>query len=230
MSKHWLVIVCITLLSGCYPAAKMTQGLFALGKDYCEDQHPVLATLSRCYLKQPYDNFGVTKNNANDIVVEDCLLIHAIQRHRYDVFSTLLNFGADPKRCGEDYPKRFYAAYVAGCLGNEFKQRFDQLGIVPPQSPQELLEIALRGACAEGVEFAVNRGADPNAPDAKGYLPLDWAVSSLEDSKIETAAILIKLGADPHKVSPARKASPYETAVKRYSGLTPECYFPIYYR
>ena len=88
---------------------------------------------------------------------------------------------------------------------------------MPSQSPQELLELALHWRpCAEGVEFAVSRGADPNALDADGYLPLDAAVSSLNDSNIETAAMLVKLGADPFKVSPGTGVSPYEFAAKRY--------------
>ena len=217
MSKHWFVIIGITLFTGCYPAAKMTQGLVGITSDYCSDQHPVLATLSRCYLKQPYDNYGITKRNANDIVAGRCLLLHAVADGRDDVFDALLRSGAEPKQCGPDYQAKFYRDWIQGCHIQQFKERFDQLGLVPSQSPQELLELALHWRpCAEGVEFAVSRGADPNALDADGYLPLDAAVSSLNDSNIETAAMLVKLGADPFKVSPGTGVSPYEFAAKRY--------------
>jgi ankyrin repeat protein len=152
------------------------------------------------------------KSNANDIVVGDCLLLHALSNGRVDVFDTLLNSGANPKQCGPDYQAEFYQYWIGGCHGQQFKERFDQLGITPPQSPQELLEIALRGACAEGVEFAVNKGADPNAPRTNGNLPLDSALASLSDRHLETATTLVRLGADPFKVTPRTGQSPYDYA------------------
>ena len=72
----------------------------------------------------------------------------------------------------------------------------------------------MRGACAEAVEFAVNRGADPNAPDAAGYLPLDVAVSPTSLRKIETTAMLVKLGVDPLKISPGTGLSVYDYGAK----------------
>ena len=78
MSKHWFVIIGITLFTGCYPAAKMTQGLVGITSDYCSDQHRYWQPYLGCYLKQPYDNYGITKRNANDIVAGRCLLLHAV--------------------------------------------------------------------------------------------------------------------------------------------------------
>ncbi|WP_020404971.1 ankyrin repeat domain-containing protein [Hahella ganghwensis] len=220
--RNFVFFVGITLLSlilsGCFYAGRAIQGVVGLSSDHCEDWHPVYASMSGC---SPKANFGVTTKNANDTVYQRCLLIHAIGKGRYDVFSSLLGSGADPSKCGDNYQAEIYNAWISGggCYDKRFIERFERNGLEPSQSAEELLEFSLRMACGTGVSLAVAKGADPNAVRKNGALPLDAVVWSTSLDRIRTVEILVKLGADPFKVSPKTGVSPYQYAVENSSKL-----------
>ncbi len=198
-------IVSLELISGCST------------RNYCENEHPVFAQLSGC-ARVP--NFGITYDNANDRPYDFCMLRKAILLGRYDIYETLLRYGAAPKRCEPDYEQLFYTDWMRGegCDDERFLKSFEALGY-QPKGPQALLNLAVKDGCALAVNLALDLGADPNLPDEKGGLPIAWAANALADENFRMVKALMDRGADPHMPHPDTGVSTYMTRKSLYGHL-----------
>lgn len=197
---HALMLGLITFsLSGCGLAIRGMQGIGGVVKDSCGG-HPVLAEVRSGCPKQP--NFGITRSNANDMVNNtQCVLEFAVGKGSFEMFTTALNAGADPERCEFQAGDDFYLSWLTGqnCNDARFPRKFEELGIKPTVSPDQMFANGYL-SCPVAIEYALNKGADPNAPIESRTPPwraLETLVSAGGLRQIPSIKKLIQLGADP---------------------------------
>ena len=218
MSKHWLVIIGITLLTGCASGLQVVKYVgTGGGKSPCKDYHPVMASFSGCQVP----NFGITDENVNDKAHDGrCFAFGAIEMGKFEMFDTLLRHGISLEECKwwqrgrifvdrqrtEEIPKEFWRSWIhgRGCDDLRFPERFKALGF-EAMNAQEMLFYALNRHCLSATRMALELGADPNKANQEGSLPLH----KVGLGETDFAELLIDSGADPFLVVPGR-LSPYE--------------------
>ncbi|HXF52940.1 MAG TPA: quinoprotein dehydrogenase-associated putative ABC transporter substrate-binding protein [Hyphomicrobiaceae bacterium] len=154
------------------------------------------------------------------------MLEFALEDHAEEVEKILREYGVPLVQCSKcvvagDLPA--HGSYIA-MADQKFEARPDLASpdqVVTKEKLEQWLEEgadlsqelsnAINANDIERVKFLVEKGADVNAPDPQGWLPLQNAARQRQDAMI---AALIDLGADPNKAS-ADGTTPLITAAMR---------------
>jgi ankyrin repeat protein len=185
--------------------------------------HPIEQELTGCSSFKLSPSEIVTRQNANDSIGTKCLLSVAWTYQRMDYFRELLTKGADPKRCGADFSTEILGSIIRtncqpGLVSVSTKfQEMETLGIKATEN-QKLLGVAVEAACPEIVEKMIQKGADANYIDDRGFSLLNTAVmAGTTDRTIATVRVLVKLGADPNLPSPKTGTTPIQNARQSFA-------------
>jgi len=201
----YFIALLVTILSGC--AAKSSTPFYAPGGggwNTCKGVHPVLAHLQGCQTNDwMHDPAPITRKNANDKVGNQCLLELAANYGNLNVFRQLLRNGADVRLCATGYAQRFREVWVTNHCDypkgstEEFFLLLESSG-VEISDKQGLLKTAAIAGCPVAVRFLAARNVDMNWAYEEGLRPLHYVVNMASEEKIETARILVNLGANPY--------------------------------
>lgn len=168
-------------------------------KENCKNS-PVLKYASGDYY--PCTGNPLTRENVNAQINGQCPLLIAASYGKLDIFNELLTFGATPKQCTNDPDKFFIVLVGSSCedviepIVRNFIERYKAAGIIPSSS-QNLLFLGAKSRCVPAIEYAIELGADVNAPDNKGFPALFYTTAIASEGSIKSSARLVKAGANP---------------------------------